>query len=191
MSIKSAISKLLTKFRFPNATLPNSRLSYRPSKFAGYNRDDNNCYQHMKTLQLYPSSLGCVNNTKLDENRINRFIVPTYVTETVWSKNKWQHSSDSILINIYNNNINDCCQHAETFQPSTAKYHHHSSSVYNFNDTELGNKYRINHFINLRNILETTRLRWQHDSDFNLESFKRGTRQVRRQSDLSLKRYFL
>lgn len=191
MSTKYALSKFLTKFRFPNTILPNARISCRPTKFAGNNSSNRNNYypQHTKTLQSYPSSLSYKlrnNNTELDRYRINHFNILNNILETSRLKRTCQYNSD---FNLSNNN-NNYYRHAETLQPLTKKYQHQNSLFFKFNDTDIGKKYRINHFIHMRNILETARLRWQHDSDFNLESFKKGARQVRNQSDPSLNYVF-
>lgn len=40
-------------------------------------------------------------------------------------------------------------------------------------------KYRIGYSQLFKNLFKTSMLRWQHDPEFNLESFKKGTKQVR------------
>jgi len=40
-------------------------------------------------------------------------------------------------------------------------------------------KYQIGYPYIFKNLFKTTMLRWQYDPDFNLESFKKGTKQVR------------
>lgn len=39
--------------------------------------------------------------------------------------------------------------------------------------------YRIAYPRHIKNQFQTTMIKWQHDSEFNLESFKKGTKQVR------------
>lgn len=44
---------------------------------------------------------------------------------------------------------------------------------------QINKNYRINYLSSLKNIFQTTKLKLKYDPDFNIESFKKGTKQVR------------
>lgn len=62
-------------------------------------------------------------------------------------------------------------------QPRTLHNRRHPSIVSSVN--RIGKNYRINYLSNLKNIFQTTKLKLKYDPDFNVESFKKGTKQVR------------
>lgn len=72
--------------------------------------------------------------------------------------------------NNYNYHYRNICQLHET-----NNYDSRIITNCNFN---VKNGYRIKQIPNLINRFKILKLMWQHDPDFNLESYKRGTKQV-------------
>lgn len=80
-----------------------------------------------------------------------------------------KHTTQSINLVPNNNDIyNKSKQYA---------INQYDSSLWN-TQYKIPNSYRIKHFSNLMNTYKMMNLWWQHDRDFNLQSFKRGTKQV-------------
>lgn len=108
MNFKNTLTHILTKFRYHNRVLPNTRVLYSQSRVL--------INQNHKLFQkIQPSTIKQYNPT---------------------------------LFNITNKNA--------------------------FNQRQ-----NFNFLHDLKNKYQTTRLQWQYDPDFNLESFKRGSKQVR------------
>lgn len=106
------------------------------------------------------------------KNSLVRIFTKVHCHNTMLS-DRWKLHSKSInFINNsnyqYNNNI--ICNLL-----GTNNYDSRIITNYTF---KVKNGYRMKHIPNLINKYKIMKLWWQHDSDFNLESYKKGTKQV-------------
>lgn len=120
---------------------------------------------------------------------MNQKYIFTRILTTLRCNNKFP-SADRLLIctrplNIFKNDNRYkglktiCNTRHRTLQPYANNY---DCPVIFSSAYKIDKKYRLNHLTNLLNKFKTLKLWYQHDPDFSINSFERGTKQVSNQS---------
>jgi len=97
---------------------------------------------------------------------------PSYGKKIYNTRKLYPQSINQVPVTYFTDSLN----RYKISQPCTSENYNPISMNDSWVFTEM---YRIGYPLLIKNAIKIAMLRWQHDPEFNLESFKKGTKQVR------------